>query len=207
MFASVAWLIWVYSQQVEGGYGTLLGLLGLVFIAFSIWIWGHEPKRQPWKTALHGLSISSIILALLIAFFSHTGADTVSQKDTLNIQESNHHTFSTDLYNQMMAGNDPIFVDMTAAWCITCKYNEKTALLTQTTQALFKEKNIQLLIGDWTNQNPEITKYLSDYGRNGVPLYVYYGPRDSVSGQRPEPKILPQFLTNGIIAEVINSEE
>jgi thiol:disulfide interchange protein DsbD len=63
------------------------------------------------------------------------------------------------------------------------------------------------VIGDWTNQNPEITNYLASYGRNGVPLYVYYGARDIQTGQRPEPQILPQLLTSGLIADVINGEE
>jgi thiol:disulfide interchange protein len=96
---------------------------------------------------------------------------------------------------------------MTAAWCITCKVNERIAINTYDTQSLFKSKNVELVIGDWTNQNPEITNYLAGYGRNGVPLYVYYGARNSVTGQRPEPKILPQLLTSGLIADVINGEE
>jgi thiol:disulfide interchange protein len=204
LFLSVAWLIWVYAQQVDGGYGVLLGLSGLIFIAFSIWISRHEPQRQPWKTAVHSLSISSIILALLIAAFSHTNMS--SSKTDLS-QTIPHTPYTKENFDTLLSGNNPIFVDMTAAWCITCKVNERIAINTDETQALFKSKNVELVIGDWTNQNPEITNYLASYGRNGVPLYVFYGARDTQTGQRPEPQILPQLLTSGLIADVINGEE
>jgi len=206
LFASVAWLIWVYTQQVDGSYGTLLGLAGLILIAFGIWISRHEPKKQPWKTGIHALSIGSIILAFVIAGLSHTNA-TPSKTDDMAVQSMNHTAYSVASLEKLLAGNDPIFVDMTAAWCITCKVNERIAIMTDATQDLFKRQNVQLVIGDWTNQNPEITKFLADYGRNGVPLYVFYGARNLETGKRPEPKILPQILTSGIISEFINGEE
>lgn len=203
LFASVAWLLWVYTQQVAGDYGVMIGLGGLLLIAFSIWVSRHEPKRQPWKTGIHALSIGSIIIALLIAFLSQTGSTTATEKS----QTIPHTSYTKENYDKLLAGDNPVFVDMTAAWCITCKVNERIAINTYDTQSLFKSKNVELVIGDWTNQNPEITNYLAGYGRNGVPLYVYYGARDSVTGQRPEPKILPQLLTSGFIADVINGEE
>lgn len=204
LFASVAWLIWVYAQQVDGGYGTILGLSGLILIAFGIWIARHEPRRQPWKTGIHALSISSIILAFMIAGFSHTDATQTKAEKESSVP---HISFSTTELDTLIAGNDPIFVDMTASWCITCQVNERVAIYTDSTQTLFKQKNVQYVVGDWTNQNPEITAYLNHYGRNGVPLYVFYGGRDATTGKRPEPKILPQLLTSGLIADVINGEE
>lgn len=204
LFLSVAWLVWVYTQQVAGGYGVLLGLSGLILIAFSIWISRHEPKRQPWKTGIHALSVGSIIFALMIAVFSHTDASTTKNDQSQDIP---HTAYTKENFDKLFAGDNPIFVDMTAAWCITCKVNERIAINTDETQALFKSKNVELVIGDWTNQNPEITNYLASYGRNGVPLYVYYGARDTQTGQRPEPKILPQLLTSGLIADVINGGE
>lgn len=204
LFASVAWLIWVYAQQVNGMYGTLLGLAGLILIAFGIWISRHEPRKQPWKTAIHAASISSIILAFVIAGLSHTDPSngTAKQDDAMP-----SIAYSSAEFEKLVAGNDPIFVDMTASWCITCQVNERVAIYTDATKELFKSKNIQYVVGDWTNQNPEITKYLNQYGRNGVPLYVFYGARDTSTGARPEPKILPQLLTSGVIADVINGEE
>ncbi len=76
------------------------------------------------------------------------------------------------------------------------------ALSTDRTRAAFVDNNVTYIIGDWTNQNPEITEFLGRYGRNGVPLYVYFGPRDVVTGERPAPKILPQLLTPGMVADL-----
>lgn len=204
LFASVAWLIWVYAQQVGGGYGILLGLSGLILIAFGIWVARHEPRKQPWKTGIHSISVISIILAFVIAGLSHMG----TQKSQAEQESSMPHiSFSTAEMEKLVAGNDPLFVDMTASWCITCQVNERIAIYTDATQALFKKENVQYIVGDWTNQNPEITAYLNKYERNGVPLYVFYGARDPSTGIRPEPKILPQLLTSGLIADVINGEE
>ena len=68
---------------------------------------------------------------------------------------------------------------------------------------LFAAQNITPLQGDWTNQNPEITKFLESHGRKGVPLYVFYGPRDPTTGNRPAPEILPQILTPAIVANAV----
>lgn len=205
LFLSVAWLVWVYTQQVDGGYGALLGLSGLILIAFSIWVSRHEPRRQPWKTSVHALSIGSLILALVIAGLSHTNASSPAKDE--QTQSLPHTPYSKATFDQLLNGDKAIFVDMTAAWCITCKVNERIAINTDDVQTLFKSREIELVIGDWTNQNPEITAYLASYGRNGVPLYVYYGARDATTGQRPEPKILPQLLTSGLIIDVINGGE
>lgn len=204
LFASVAWLIWVYTQQVNGGYGALIGLSGLILIAFGIWISRHEPVNQPWKTSIHSLSIISILMALLIAGLSHTDPGK-TQTDTKTTVPS--ISFSRSEMDKLIAGDHPIFVDMTASWCITCQVNERIAIYTDSTQSLFKEKNVQYVVGDWTNQNPEITAYLNKYERNGVPLYVFYGARDVTTGTRPAPIILPQLLTSSLIADVINGEE
>ena len=104
---------------------------------------------------------------------------------------------------ELLAGDEPVFVEMTAAWCITCKVNHKIALNTKATKTLFKERGVRFLVGDWTNKDAEITKYLNDYGRNGVPIYVYYGPRDAETGERPEAQVLPQILTPGIVKDAI----
>ena len=100
---------------------------------------------------------------------------------------------------QALQGNDPVFVYMTAAWCITCKVNEKIALNTDATGVLFRDRRVTVLEGDWTNRDPAITAYLGIYGRSGVPLYIFYGMKDKISGQRPDPVVLPQILTQKLI--------
>ncbi len=95
--------------------------------------------------------------------------------------------------------NRPVFIDATASWCITCLVNEEAALSRPAVHAAFKQKNIALLVADWTNRNPEITALLEAHGRSGVPLYLYYAPGAA------EPKILPQILTEGEVLKVLTA--
>ena len=130
----------------------------------------------------------------------------VSKHDYANTTQHNakasHTAFTPEALAQALEGDQPVFVNMTAAWCITCKVNENVAIATDKTQMLFKNNNVQYIVGDWTNYDADITAYLGQYNRNGVPLYVYYG-RKNEQGIRPEPVILPQILTVGIIEDTI----
>ena len=118
-----------------------------------------------------------------------------------------YEAYSSSRLQELLKGNEPVFVNMTAAWCITCKVNEKIALSRDETKKLFTDLNVHYLKGDWTNRNAEITEYLARYGRNGVPLYVYYGARDEKTGKRPDDVVLPQILTPAIIENTVNRKE
>jgi thiol:disulfide interchange protein len=107
---------------------------------------------------------------------------------------------------QSLKGNEPVFVEMTAAWCITCKVNHKIAIDIPSTRKLFEDMQVRYLIGDWTNEDPDITKFLQSYGRSGVPIYVYYGPRDPATGKRPDAKVLPQVLTPALVESFIKGQ-
>jgi thiol:disulfide interchange protein/DsbC/DsbD-like thiol-disulfide interchange protein len=220
LYASAAWLVWVYGQQTEGTYTTLLALTGIILIAMAVWIWRFAPARaQPMRGLLASLAILCVLLSFGIAAtsmvklpgklacLSSTPKTEKCDEEDLAQQakaEANGHIpFTQNMFDEAIAGDAPVFVNMTAAWCITCKVNERVALATDDTKALFRSKNISYFVGDWTNQNPEITEFLETYGRSGVPLYVYFGPRDKISGERPDPEVLPQLLTPGLVADVI----
>lgn len=210
MYASVAWLIWVYGQQVDGSYGILLAGFGIVFIALGVWVWTHTPARQPARFIVRLLALAAFGVSLAIAALSMMRAPLVQSTSGDPAPMATEHAgqwspYTAATLETALKGNDPVFVDMTAAWCITCKVNERVAIAVDATQALFKEKKVTYLIGDWTNQNPEITKYLATYGRSGVPLYVFYPSRDLTTNTRPEPIVLPQLLTPGLIADIINN--
>jgi len=204
LYASVAWLVWVYAQQAAGSYGVLLALAGLILIAFSVWITRHTPKRQPLKSAVHAVSYGAIALAVLIVGLSAMKMPSEITSET--IEHENYVAYSKTTYDEVLKGDDPVFINMTAAWCITCKFNERIALATDATRNVFNDNHVVYLHGDWTNQNAEITEFLADYGRSGVPLYVFIGARDDVSGERPEPVVLPQILTSGLVADVVNGK-
>jgi len=101
--------------------------------------------------------------------------------------------FSRQRLDSLLAEGRPVFVNFTAAWCITCKVNEEVALKSDAFRAALARGNIAYLIGDWTNQDPEISRMLEKFGRAGVPLYLLY------PGNGQPPEVLPQILTKGVI--------
>lgn len=102
-------------------------------------------------------------------------------------------TFSQEKLASLQQQNRPVFVDFTAKWCLTCLVNENTALSSRAFKRIITSKNITLLKADWTSKDPLITSALAQYGRNSVPLYVYY------DGKNPQPVILPQLLTVSVL--------
>jgi thiol:disulfide interchange protein DsbD len=198
MFASSAWMMWVVSLQ-SGSYGVLTLAFGFVFIAFGIWLWRHSPQQNPARIIVRVIALALIVLAVISPPRHSTAGADAQQNEKMTFGQS----FSQEKLDMLLAGDTPVFVEMTAAWCITCKVNQAVALNVPSTKELLARENVAYLVGDWTNQDPAITKYLTRYGRSGVPLYVFYG-RPDANGQRPEAIILPQLLTPAIVADAIS---
>jgi thiol:disulfide interchange protein DsbD len=202
IYASAVWLFWVFAQQSMDVSHVFTGLIGAIGIVFALWVW----SKSTGKTWIKFLAILSVIASLNFAILPLT---MIKIKES-NIQNSgtslhgNYVAYTKAEFDKAIAGDQAVFVNMTASWCITCKINERVALLNPKVQQYFTDQNIIYMVGDWTNQNPEITEYLAEFGRNGVPIYVYYPKRDG-NGTRPEPKILPQLLTPTLIIESLSS--
>lgn len=201
MYAAALWLIWVLGQQA-GYNGMTAGLLGMLAITFAIWLYKHAPKA---KTGKHIITAISAVLIITAAFILPQSATPIEKAHlekatTSHEQQAFGEDFSQDKLDTLLASSPhPVFVEMTAAWCITCKVNNATSINIDSTKQAFAANDVQYLIGDWTNQDAEITRYLNQYDRNGVPIYVYYGPVNAEIGKRPAPKVLPQILTPQII--------
>ncbi|MFA5593636.1 MAG: protein-disulfide reductase DsbD domain-containing protein [Micavibrio sp.] len=204
MFIAVGWLIAVLAEQV-GFIQLFYAQLGLVAVAFGIWLFKHLPSRRKWRFAVIILALLSFLFAISNFFTEAAPQGRAISGEPLAVESPvlEGEPFTRARLNALLKGDDPVFVNMTAAWCITCKVNEKVALETRRVRGAFDEYGVRYLKGDWTNQNPEITNFLEEYGRSGVPIYVYYGPRNAMSGARPAPVILPQILTAGIVADSI----
>jgi len=196
MFLTAAFLVWVLSQQT-GHVSVLLILVSMVAITFAIWLYQHRPNRGLLK------SVNTLFLlgAFAVIIITPIGLKTMTAEAV--VLENSEIAFNDESLAKALATDKPVFTNMTAAWCITCKVNERVALKTDTVQAVFAAQNIQYLKGDWTNSDPTITRYLNSFDRQGVPLYVYYPAPDNQTGQRPEPIILPQILTAGLVLNVI----
>ncbi|MBU0800901.1 MAG: thioredoxin family protein, partial [Alphaproteobacteria bacterium] len=185
---TVVWLAWVYSQQTASP----ALVIGLVVLVAAAVLWR--------KNMLPILSVILVVIAAAIGVYGHSSTPHIDP--TAPAQQETHAgslPYNEEALATLIAGDKAVFVNMTADWCITCKVNERVALHNFD----FAAANVAYMVGDWTKQDPAITKYLAQYGRNGVPLYVFYGARDTVSGQRPEAIVLPQILTPGIIAKTI----
>lgn len=191
LYASAIWLLWVLSLQA-GADGVLVVGAGAVLLVFAIWLLKHLPNRKT-------LRISTQLLALLMLLtvaYSPTELElaqaTIQAPETTEQPSGNFEIYSTETLAEYRE-QGPVFVNFTAAWCVTCKVNEAVALGTDETMAMLTEKSVRYLKGDWTNEDPEITRKLTEHGRSGVPLYLLYHP-----GQE-QPVVLPQILTQDLV--------
>ena len=189
MFAAAIWLIWVLSLQA-GARGVLVVLSAILAVAFSIWCF----KRKSRLAIMTG--VVSVMAALALPFAILTPAVSAD----VEAADLNAEAWSPARMAELQAEGRPIFVDFTAAWCVSCKVNEIRVLKTKKTQELFVNTNTAFLVADWTNKNDEIAAELAKYGRAGVPLYLVYS-NNSVS-----PRILPQILSYDDIREALGSE-
>jgi thiol:disulfide interchange protein DsbD len=105
--------------------------------------------------------------------------------------------YSADTVAALRADGRPVFVDFTAAWCLTCQVNERTVLTSEAVQSAFTERNVALIKADWTNRDPAITEALQSHGRSGVPVYVLY------PGDGSAPRLLPEVLTDDIVLDAL----
>jgi thiol:disulfide interchange protein len=113
--------------------------------------------------------------------------------------------FSQSRLEMLRAGGRPVFVDFTAAWCITCKVNERIALADASVVRAFLDRRVATLRADWTRQDADITRTLEANGRAGVPLYLFY-PKPGANGEREPPVVLPQLLTAASILSEVRRE-
>ncbi len=106
--------------------------------------------------------------------------------------------WSADAVQHALAAGQPVFVDFTASWCLSCQVNERVALDRPEVMQAFAAANVVLLRADWTREDPAITQALTDLGRSGVPVYALYTPGQSA------PQLLPQVLTPGIVTGALS---
>lgn len=181
------WLAWVLDQQRSESAG-VLALVFIVLLCFFSWIY-----RDARRTAVKGAAILFALLTLA-AGTRYVSRLALTDLDTSSSASSLWQPYSkTEV--QRRVGVDSIFIDFTASWCITCQVNKKNVLSTSEIEKLFEQNSVYLVRADWTNQNPDITQALAAFGRNSVPLYVFY----SKDGKA---KVLPEILTKETIKQL-----
>ena len=193
MYATVVWLAWVLLVQV-GVDGLVWFGSALVLVSFGAWLLGKSHN---------GIGRISALGAILVAFYvANPPAPTVSG-DGIRSNSTVASTTSWEAYSktriaELNAAGKPVFVDFTAAWCITCQVNKKVVLETQTVRDAFAAKNLNLMRADWTKRDAAITAALAEFGRNAVPVYALYVPGKA-------PVLLPEILTERIVLDALKS--
>jgi len=168
MFATVAWLVWVLGQQSGiDGAGALLGLL----VALAAVVWSFTLRgRTRWVLA-------SVLVACTAALMLSIGGNIVRLVEPATVASgARWQPWSVARVAELQAAGRPVFVDFTAAWCVTCQYNKKATLADADLLADFDARQVVLLRADWTRQDPAITAALTALGRSGVPVYVLQAP-------------------------------
>ena len=169
MFGTAVWLVWVLGHQsgVDGA-GALLALL----VGFSAVLW---------SLSLHGRArawITTVLIAMFFLMAWSIGPSVLkpSELSPTAATSARWQAWAPGRVEERLAAGQPVFVDFTAAWCVTCQYNKQTTLADARLLADLEARNVALLRADWTRHDPAITAALAQLGRNGVPVYVLYQP-------------------------------
>lgn len=190
MYLAAAWLAWVLANQ-RGADAVGLLLVAMVLLALALWWFERSRGRGPLRHALTALlTLATLAPLYLLAQVPAAANAATAQEGTV--------PYGAAKLAELRAANTPVFVDMTADWCITCKANEHTVLAGAAFRAALKHDGAIYMKGDWTNEDPAITAFLQQYHSPGVPLYVVF-PKGGGAGRQ-----LPTVLTTALVERALD---
>jgi thiol:disulfide interchange protein len=205
VYGTAVWLIYVLSQLADASAITVT-LSGLVLIGFAAWLYNatslSEDKLRRWGTGFSTLAVTGAVGLLLLVDQS---GPLQALQGASNKGDIEWQSFSQEKLETLRSKGNSVFVDFTAAWCITCKVNERIALADPAVADAFRREGVVALRADWTRQDAEITKILEMNSRAGVPLYLFY-PRPAANGDKRPPVVLPQILTVATVLREVQGQ-
>ncbi|MBC7842036.1 MAG: thioredoxin family protein [Gemmatimonadaceae bacterium] len=200
LYATVVWLLWVYGLQV-GVDALAVLLLSMIVLALGAWMWARGVRfdRRSTRLVAAGLMVFAVGVAALGGRTPQAGASGATARYAA-AGVGNWEPYSAQRVTELRAEGRPIFIDFTAAWCLSCQVNERVALRTDAVRDAFERGNVALLRADWTSRDSSITNVLASFGRSGVPLYVLYP-----AGKNSAGTILPAVLTPGFVVNAVRN--
>jgi thiol:disulfide interchange protein DsbD len=194
LYATVAWLAWVLGAQLDND-AVLRLAIGLVFVAFAAWAWRLYRIGGP--RAWAGAAVASLVgVAMLIAPLVSGSVQSAEARTARVAPDDDWQSFTPATVASLTSSGRAVFVDFTAAWCVTCQVNKRLVLNKDDVRSAFAAKNVALVRADWTRRDPDITRALAALGRNGVPVYVLYRPGK-------EPLLLPEVLQPSLVHDAL----
>ena len=193
MLAAVLWLAWV-AYRLSGSSAALPALLGTIALSLGLFLYGRSQHSFPPSPSLRWIGLALVLLAAVIP---------ATVLKTASTELVSHHPdrlpWSEEEVARQLAAGHTVFIDFTAAWCLTCQVNERVTLSHPDVQAAFRANNIAFLVADWTRRDPAITSALHKYGREGVPTYVILRPSPNST-----PQLLPEIITPSIVLKSLS---
>ena len=199
LLLTVAWLVWVFAKQTDIDRAVAL-LCGLIGLAFFVWV-----RQKVRRLGILSVVILTVLALMPMGYAYYEALDKPPKKIVQNDATSGEqlvekhgvkwHVFTPEKASELTEMGKTVFVDFTAAWCITCQANAKAVFGSQKVLDTINNRgDVALIIADWTDEDEQIALALESFGRSGVPLYLVYKPEQEV-------KILPQILTPDIFLE------
>ncbi len=189
MYLTAAWLVWVLANQ-RGADAVGLVLVAMVLLAMTLWWFERSRSRGTIsRLAVVLLALATLVPMLLLSQVPRPSRSAVTEQGVV--------AYSPQKLTELRAAGTPIFVDITADWCVTCKANEHTVLDTQSFRNLLKRTGAVYMKGDWTDVDPTISAFLQKYHSPGVPLYVVF-PKNGGAGRQ-----LSTVLTSSLVEQAL----
>lgn len=199
LLATAVWLVWVFALQA-GVDGAGMLLLALVFLGLAAWTWGRWPSYtasvRARRSARAVAAVAAVAAVSLVAVASRAPAGAAS--DAQAAPADGWEPFDAARVEALVGEGRSVFIDVTAAWCLTCQVNKKTSLTAVDVRDAFAARGVTTVRADWTTRDPEVTAMLDRFGRSGVPLYVLY------PGAGDEPVLLPEVLTPQVVLDALD---
>ncbi len=189
MYAASVWLLWVVSLQA-GPTGVLFTAAGMLLVAFALWaVHLAQTRAGLLRRVATGLAVVAGLAAVAMLSTLTTSPQAAAGTAPADEAAAGFEPYSSTRLAALRQEGRSVFVNMTAAWCVTCLVNEQVALNRDEVRRAFAASGVVYMKGDWTRRDPVITQYLQGLGRDGVPLYALYPAGGG------DPVVLPQILT------------